>query len=351
MILATDLNWIGKIVYNGLYKWVNGWGEFGIIGAFGVTVVLFTLFLKILTLPLDYWQKTMGRKNALKMEEMKPELDKINKQCGDNRELLMQKQRALYKQHRYSMFSACLPTILTLVIFIVVISGFNSAVRHHNSVIFEEISAAYDAAYAATIEEMSEETDDSVKAAAAIRAAEEKVLEMYKPERFLLTQNIFMPDSWKTPIPTVSDYSGSGMGKLNIKDVNKVKYEQVMRPIIQKYNKTEKGKNRWNGYMLLPLFAFALSILSAKLVKPPEQPAVIGQTAEQAKAQKSQAKIMQYMMPLIFGVFSLFYSTAFALYMVISNVFSTAFNLIYNTVFKKKDDAAREERLKTTLKK
>ena len=44
MSLATDLNLMGKFVYNVLYKWVLSWGiESDVIGAFAVTVILFSL--------------------------------------------------------------------------------------------------------------------------------------------------------------------------------------------------------------------------------------------------------------------------------------------------------------------
>ena len=118
-----------------------------IFRAFSITVILFTLFLKVLTSPFDLWQKKITRVNAKKMEAMKPQLDKINKQYANNRELLMQKQRELYKKHKYSAFASCLPMIITLVIFIVVVSGFNSAVRYHNAKTFEDLSGVYQKAF------------------------------------------------------------------------------------------------------------------------------------------------------------------------------------------------------------
>ena len=43
-------------------------------------VVLFTLVLKVITLPLDYFSRASMRKSSLKMEEMRPELEKLQKQ-------------------------------------------------------------------------------------------------------------------------------------------------------------------------------------------------------------------------------------------------------------------------------
>ena len=79
-LMATELNLIGKLIYNILYKWVSGWSQTTVyFGAFSITVILFTLFLKVLTLPFDLWQKKITRVNAKKMEAMKPQLQ--NKQA------------------------------------------------------------------------------------------------------------------------------------------------------------------------------------------------------------------------------------------------------------------------------
>ena len=354
MILATDLNGVGKLIYNYLYHWVQSWGSnVSWIGAFGITVILFTVILKLITSPLDVWQKLLARKNAKKMEAMKPELDKIAKQCGSNRDLLAVKQREVYKKYKYSMFGACLPMIVTLVVFFVVFSGFNSAVRHHNSKVFDDLSEVYDTAYSARVEELQGQglsNDELVEEGTA--AAEAAVLEAYRPERFLLTTNIFMPDNWKQPIPSINEFAGTGWGKLGVTGVDKARYEQVMKPLIEHYNKTESGKKQWNGYLILPIVALLLSIVSSRLVRPPEQPSVPGpQGEEQAKAQKSQAKMMALIMPIMMGVLSLFYSTAFALYMVISNLITTTFNLIFNLISKRLDAKAKDKYMSVTIKK
>ena len=108
-----------------------------------VGIVLFTLILKLITLPFDFISRASMRKNSLKMEEMRPELEKLQKQYADNKELYNQKMMALYKKNGYSMFGACLPTILTLVIFIVAINAFTSYSQYQNKLDFYNMSRAY----------------------------------------------------------------------------------------------------------------------------------------------------------------------------------------------------------------
>ena len=56
-----------------------------------VGIVLFTLILKLITFPFDYVSRASMRKNSVKMEEMRPELEKLQKQYADNKDLYNQK--------------------------------------------------------------------------------------------------------------------------------------------------------------------------------------------------------------------------------------------------------------------
>lgn len=368
-VLATDLNLIGKLIYNVLFNWVSGWsGDIKLLGSFSITVIIFTLFLKLATSPFDVWQKVIQRKNTKIMEIMKPELDKITKQCGSNRELLMQKQRAVHKKYNYSALASCLPMVITLAIFFIVFSGFNSAVRYHNSKTFDDMSEAYNIAFEQKTQDLvnegkilfNEEEDKYLPAEGytveelkiqQVSAAEQAVLDAYEFQGFLLTKNVFMPDTWKSPIPTADVFSNTGIGKLGIKGIDGNEYEKVMKPLIEKYNTNEEGKNVWNGYLMLPILAFLLNLAAAKLNKPPEQPPMAGQTEEQIKAQQAQGKMMQFMMPIMMFVFALLYSTAFTLYMFVNSLVTTIFNLTYNIIAKNKDKKETEHRLATTIKK
>ncbi|MBQ8426670.1 MAG: YidC/Oxa1 family membrane protein insertase [Clostridia bacterium] len=107
-------------------------------------VVLFTVLLKLITLPFDFFSRASMRKNSLRMEQMRPELEKLQKQYADNKQLYNQKMMALYKKNGYSMFGSCLPSILTLVIFIVAINAFTNYSKFQNQQYFYNMSLSYD---------------------------------------------------------------------------------------------------------------------------------------------------------------------------------------------------------------
>lgn len=114
-----------------------------ITSSIALGIVLFTLLLKLITLPFDLFSKVSMRKNSLKMEAMRPDLEKLQKQYANDKVLYNQKMMALYKKNGYSMWGSCLPTILTLVIFIVAINAFSDYSRLQNQQHFYQMSLSY----------------------------------------------------------------------------------------------------------------------------------------------------------------------------------------------------------------
>ena len=103
-------NLIGKFIYI----------MYNAIGNYGWTVVVFTIILKVILSPLDFWQKHVTRKNNKAMKKMAPELEKLKKQFGSDPRALQQKQMALYKKNKISPFGSIIVMIVQFPIFICV---------------------------------------------------------------------------------------------------------------------------------------------------------------------------------------------------------------------------------------
>ena len=130
---ALKLNWIGNII-----KWLIDSSN-----SIGLGIILFTLMLRVITLPLDIVSKISTKKNALKMERMRPQLEKLQRQYANDKALYNQKMQALYKKEGYSMFSTCLPMIVTIVVFIIVINQFTSYSRNTNLTMINNMATEY----------------------------------------------------------------------------------------------------------------------------------------------------------------------------------------------------------------
>ena len=338
------VNWIGKLIYK-MYEW---------IGNFGWTVVVFTIFLKILLSPLDIWQKRTMLKNNRAMKVINPELEKLKKTYANSPDVLQQKQMELYKKHGYSMTGGCLPALITIVIFFIVFSGFNAAVRYENERIVYDMTLAYQSEVDAN-PEITEE------------ALDEKMVAVYNEEKqgWLWIKNVFMSDTYANPVPTLDKFVGKGLGQLGAKlpeetkllNLKKTQYENgydaVLRPAMDSYNKSKFfDMKHWNGYFVLPFISITLSIFSVKITKQ-NQPEMPTQTDENGNPKSGQGmmKAMNWLMPIMMGVFALFYSSAFCIYMVMNSLITVIFNLVYNAIAKKQEAKEEDARLAVTFKK
>ena len=303
---------------------------FDAIGNYGVTVIVFTIILKLILSPLDIWQKMATRKQSKSMARLQPQMEKLQRQYANNPQMLQMKQAELYRKEKVtsSMLASCLPMIVTMVVFFVVFGGFNAMVKYQNEMIVYEIYTGY-------IENPS--------------MTNEELLALYnqyagEPYQFLWIRNIFMPDSWAHAVPTVEEYVNRGMGGVGASlpsIMNASDYTHIMAPAMAEYN------TRWNGFMILPILSIVTTLLSTKFMQYTMPQQQTGTTEQQKQAQMSQ-KMMMIIMPIMIGIFSLFYSSAFSLYLFISNLISTIFNLVFNIIARKKDLAEQDKEMETT---
>ena len=161
---------------------------------------------------------------------------------------------------------------------------------------------------------------------------------------FPWVKNIWAADcSWTTALPASNDELSK---KINV-TISETDYEELTYNL-GRYK--EKGFKNGNGWFIL----VALSILS-----------MAGSTIIMNKTQKTQMqlssvdgdnstaastqKMMTWMMPIMFGIFSFIYSAAFSIYMVTNSLLSTGSTLLINLIveksFKKKIEKAEQEKL------
>ncbi|MBO4554437.1 MAG: membrane protein insertase YidC [Clostridia bacterium] len=323
--------------------------------SFGWTVVVFTVILRLILSPLDIWQKIIARKNAKAMERMKPQLEALQQKYGDDKQRMQQEQMALYKKEHYSMWGMCLPTIVTFVVFFVVFAGFRQMVGYQyaldyknsvntfNAVVSEEVGAKYGDRNADGVIDLYDIDPASPTAVedrdAVIDAAQIAVYnEYYSDEQtsvrsWLWIKNIFVSDNWAQSVPNYTSITGqTGFATSRLSGVEKAEYEMVMGNVLGTGGYGQNGK--WNGLLLLPALSILLSFLSTFLLsKAQGQPPQPQQTPD-GKNPMNTSKMMQWIMPIMMGVFALMYSGAFALYMFTSSAVAIVFQLSFNLVAK-----------------
>ncbi len=340
----------------------------GGVASFGWTVVLFTVILRLILSPLDIWQKVIARKNSLAMERMKPQLEAIQEKYADDKERLYMEQRSLYKKEKYSTMGMCLPTIVTFVVFFVVFAGFRQMVGYQYAKDYKTCVNTYEQTIAECIEEAigKEEWDGAIldngdgvydfddiqkneKGAEFLAYAKDEAQtavanvynspEQTKVRSWLWIKNIFVADNWSQAVPSFATVTGQeGMATSKLTGITIDEYNDVMAKVLGTGGYGKNGK--WNGFLILPILSIALNFLSTKLMSKAQgqapAPAVTGdgEEAEKAKAQQQTMKMTQYLMPIMMGIFAVFYSGAFALYMFTSSLCAILFQMTFSLITK-----------------
>lgn len=354
-----DMGLVGRLVFL-MHKW---------IGNYGWTVVVFTLFLKIVMLPLDFWQRYSSRKSSLKMQRIQPLVEAIDKRYGANTQRANEEKQKLYKKQGYSMTSMCLPMILSMVIFFVMFGGLRNYSTYSNITSFQNLSQTYHETYVEQIVDNNELVElikakegfadvfdkyeaakksdsakdlltaqtDIISGAKQVnatlcedyeKAALVAVQEYYKNhhETWLWIQNVWQPDTWATIMQPYSGgafggggFSQSGINTDEYKGIEPT-YNLIRNAVLETGGYGNNGN--WNGLMILPIMSIGLSFLSTFISQAMERKNRNGEAVQQNQQQAATNKTMMLMMPLMMAYFGFIYTGAFAIYMVVNYSFS-----------------------------
>lgn len=109
---------------------------FDLTNNYGLSIILFTVVVKLLTVPLTIKQN----KSMKELQEIQPKLKKLQEKYKNDTEQLNIKTMELYKEHNISPFGGCLPLLIQFPIII----GLFAALREPGVYVFES-QAAYEA--------------------------------------------------------------------------------------------------------------------------------------------------------------------------------------------------------------
>lgn len=423
-IADVNLNWIGQLIR----ILIEG------IGIVGVGIIVFTLILKTVVLPLDIFSRIQTKKQALIMDRMRPQMEKLQKQYANDKNMYNQKVMELQKKSGYSIFGSCLPMIVSLVIFIIVFNAFstysqyanlkqyNEMVTQYNSVVltyvvkdptsisddgflfavdeegnylkldengkpveegkeisdytadYEKFTAYYNNAnsssktenevFTALAQDYKEkksgyegtfdlnqvnnkygdgnytETAKSIRNSLINYYMEEPaalaVKEYYEAgnnNSFLWVKNIWYPDSTlNKEMPDFAKFK-STITQAAITDADGEAYEKVTSALGEQ-------KNAYNGYFILIVLSIGLMLLQQWISMRSTKSVNELSTVDGSGARTN--KMMMIMMPIMYGIFSFFYSASFSIYMITNTVYSLITMLIINKCvdvwFKKKEE-------------
>lgn len=363
-------NIIGQLV-----EWIHS-----LTPSYGVAVIVFTLVLKVLTLPLDFWQRYGMKKNSLLQKKLKPYTDKIDRDNSDNPNKAAQEKQALMKKYGYSMLSGCLPMLLMMVIFFVMFDGFRAYSNYSSLLVYDKLVAEYNISFNEKLpiddvnifkeqlasydnqiltvkgqiselqnslltatddekiiinEQISSFTENltlleesrkdifdekNIRENEAASFAAEQVGKLFDIEResFLWVKNIYRADSSQKVFPTYTETLSLLTTEQKAK-VSEDEYNLIYNAVL---DKSEAGKgyfsSNWNGLLILPILSIVFAFVSS----------LISQRLNRSKGEeldpqaKKTNRTMMFITPLMLALFVFSYTAAFAIYMVSNSILS-----------------------------
>ena len=306
-------------------------GIYGFIGSYGLSVVLFTLLIKCCLLPLDY----KSRKGMRKMSALAPKQAELQKKYGHDQEKLNRKMQELYKKEGASPLAGCWPMLLSMPI----------------------LFAMYAALRYMANEQLVKQTFDLILTGQTT----------FEP--FLWVKNLWMPDSpfsgvwpnltalqmveekqWLTIFNSLgADQVAELASKLNIADLSAASFAKgnalnstinaivPLLPVAQESSFLRINLlitelvvvDNWNGLFVLPILSAVSQFVMTKLTE-----AQNPQSTPAANANGQQQPNSGAFMKWFFPLFSLWIcassNAAFALYWVVTNLFSLVTNQLIN---------------------
>lgn len=201
--------------------------------SFVLAIAVLTIFLRLLTSPLQIKQIRSAQKTA----ELQPKLSKLKEKYGGDQERLLQEQQKLYKEAGVNPLGGCLPTLIQFPIWIGLYRSINSI--------------------------LADTPLELMQLGKNVYASFEMISEIVPLQSTFLWLNLAEPD----PTPFV-----------------------------------------------LPVLVAGTMWLQQKMMTP----------ASSDSQQASMNQTMQFMMPLMFGYFTMQFASGLAIYFIISNVVGIA---------------------------
>ena len=321
-------------LFQSILEWIYRW-----VGNYGWSVVVFTLFIRLLMLPFDIKSK----KSMRAMNKIQPKVALLQKKYANDKEKLNLKLNELYRKEHVSPMASCLPMLITLPILWFMFAAMRNMANEHTIQMILNIA----------------ETG-----------------EVPAMQSWLWIKNVFQPDSFmSTILPKVGDtlktivpVSGSSIlteaniaaardflateqyaaiaAQYGANAFTSIQLNLVLfRPLLTLPTSFANLFQYANGLFILPVLAAVSQFLMTKftngnnLKKDENVP-----EEQQAAANAMNSGFMKWFFPLFSLWICAGYNAAFAIYWMAANVIQVVQQIIVNWYFDRQDrKAALEE--------
>lgn len=314
-----------------IYYWLESF-----ILNYGWTILIFTIFVKLLMTPLDFFNRYSSRKNTFIQKRLTGQVQKINEKYKNNREKANAETQALYKREGYNMFGTCIFSLLNIVLTLFVFISFFNTLRNISAYKMVEQYTILDSTYTeCQTKGLTKEQTDEILI--------QKYDEISKDNHWLWVKNIWKNDSSVSIVP---DYTALKNATSSASDkkwrdtyfnseselyIAEDRYNEIMTPIIN-------ANTGWNGYFILAILAGVLSFLSqfiAELSNKSKKAKDIQSSSPTDMQMQTTMKVMKLILPAVSVIFALSNPAAFGIYLITSSLMGIITNFLIGLIVAK----------------
>ena len=319
---------------------------------YGWTIIVFTIIIKLILSPMDFYIKYSSKKTTLVQQKLAPQMQKLQKKYGNNQQQLQLQMNQLYKKEGFSMVGSCVTMlvnlILSMVIFLTIYNGLRNISAYNVLNQYNMLHSAYYQTYYQeleisnyqdlTAEELQEiletKTDEEKNNAATLAANQVKQTYTQTKQSWLWVKNIWRPDTTTSVMPTYRDLasivnsSKVSSYKQYYNQINETEYNQI-RTIV------ESQDSGANGYFILIILAGVLAFLTQYVSEKMSKAKLPKGMQEPQSQQKGMMLIMKILMPIIMISFVWSSSAAFGIYVVTGSIISLLISIVTSLIVNK----------------
>lgn len=262
---------------------------YNLVNNYGLAIILFSIVIKLVLFPLSIKQY----KSTAAMKKIQPELNKLQKKYGNDKEKLQKEQMALYEKYGINPMAGCLPTLIQMPILFALYRVIMMPLTYISGI-----------------------SEDKVTAVAEVLKLDTKTLAANQIKLTEMLNNSATLEKVKDIIPSFSQIDFSFLG-LNLSETPHFGIP-----------KSAAEAALW----IIPILAGVTSLLSSIAMNK------MSGMPQNDDSQSSQIKAMTYMMPLMSVYFCFILPAGMGIYWIINNVIAIAQQFVLNKIMFKDSD-------------
>lgn len=322
--LAWVFSFVIDLIYNGVVAMTT-------TQALGITVILFTLIMRVILFPLSLKQQRSSRK----MQRLQPKIQRIqdkykNKTDPESSRMMQMEMQDLYKENKTSPFSGCLPMLIQFPIIIVLFE-----ILRNLAFYITDYGAYFDtlATQVMNIAEYQTLLQDNF--AEVIKQIQKFDITTFDSIKDLLAH--FTSENWTQLYELIPALAN------NAQFTDIVDTTQKLNSFIG-FNLTESGSLGFPD-IIWPLLAGGTTWLQSWLMNKANEKRTIAAGGDPKKNSSNQTmKTMNVVMPLMTAFFVISMPLGIGLYWIAGNIFSILQQLLIDVIVDKEEYKQAVER-------